>query len=434
MECLEVRLEKTVKERDDSQIFKNIPVEIIPKMTTAPIDGVFGVNPVTLEMAEDKDCKIVVPCILITLKKCIIDNNGFMLEGLFRIEGDFEKLRNLQDDFNYKRPVYLGDSVHEATSLIKRWFDALPDRLFGSLSDNTLESCTKDAAGIMSIPERLPKLEADLFNWLIATLANVALNKEYTKMDPTNLGIVFGPLLAASVNPIHALMQTPKVVNIIATHTKYRLAKQDPTRPEYEKPVTEEIKNIPLNVTNTTSRISSYNSRIKAFSPREDRRANLMKQMGTLQADLKSWSAEKEAEKIEQEKQEQEKQEQEKQEQEKQKKIAKDKEEQERLINDKWADEEGPISNDILMELNALEQLMRAGQNGQTKHNKIVPPEKPQPGTRLPRTKTNDLEIPLHLQQQAGAYDIDTLLENICLSNSKPTNLNPLTKSRSTLK
>jgi hypothetical protein len=37
--------------------------------------------------------------------------------------------------------VDLGDNVHEASSLIKRFYDDLPNKLFGSLPDETLDAC-----------------------------------------------------------------------------------------------------------------------------------------------------------------------------------------------------------------------------------------------------------------------------------------------------
>jgi len=70
---------------------------------------------------------------------------------------------------------------------------------------------------------------------------------------------------------------------------------------------------------------------------------------------------------------------------------------------------------------------MRAGHNG-----KFAKPEhKPEIKLQRPPRKTNDLEIPIHLQQQASNYDIDTLLGNV---SAKPPASNPLTANRSTLK
>jgi hypothetical protein len=84
--------------------------------------------------------------------------------------------------------------------------------LVGSKSEPQSDYLAENA---LAVKKKLPPAERSLFIWLILVLQQVTQNKEFNKMDSSNLGIVFGPLLSQSRNPIHALMQTAKVVQIL---------------------------------------------------------------------------------------------------------------------------------------------------------------------------------------------------------------------------
>uniref|UniRef100_UPI00358ECC56 rho GTPase-activating protein 5-like n=1 Tax=Myxine glutinosa TaxID=7769 RepID=UPI00358ECC56 len=141
------------------------------------------------------------------LEKCVhyIEMKGLDLEGLYRVSGSKADQNLLQEHFE-KDNCFSFDSmnvtVHTIAGCMKAFFSALPEPLLPfsvhkQLADvvggSSLES--EMLMGLEKVLTKLPKVNYDVFKYLVAHLYRVCQHRENNKMSEENLSICFWPTL-----------------------------------------------------------------------------------------------------------------------------------------------------------------------------------------------------------------------------------------------
>eukprot|EP01132_Coremiostelium_polycephalum_P004542 gene4542-5658_t len=160
-----------------------------------------------------------------------IIQNGLEIEGIFRIAGTKDRVKQLQTqldrgdniDFHTNKvdPVDLAD-------LMKIYFRELPDCLLQSDQyDHFISVLTQDRLGqIQKLRELVSQLRPEnqeMLKELVWFLGKVAINHHYNKMTFENLGLVWGPNLlwkggkASSTTDMMELMAGAGKIKLIVT-------------------------------------------------------------------------------------------------------------------------------------------------------------------------------------------------------------------------
>ncbi|EGC37252.1 hypothetical protein DICPUDRAFT_150164 [Dictyostelium purpureum] len=197
----------------------------------ATVGKIFGAPLLDVIMSQKKsNPDINIPLFLHNGFKYIIQH-GLGIEGIFRIAGTKEKVKQLQIqidkgefiDFDKERvdPVDLAD-------LMKIYFRELPDCLLQSDQyDHFISLLTLDRLGqIQKLRELVSGLKPEnkeVLKQLVWFLGKIAVNASYNKMTEENLGLVWGPNLlwkggkAVSTTDMMELMAGAGKIKLIVT-------------------------------------------------------------------------------------------------------------------------------------------------------------------------------------------------------------------------
>lgn len=157
---------------------------------------------------EDSDNGLHVPAVLLQLKQSIMKYGGLQQEGIFRISGSENRMKDIKFELNTNTFIESND-VYSCAGLIKvfpdicdvthewrqRWYGELPRRIFVSVSAQRIEQAIDDINESMAIVEALPKSEKVLYLWLLDLMYHTALLQEVNKMSPENIAICVAPQL-----------------------------------------------------------------------------------------------------------------------------------------------------------------------------------------------------------------------------------------------
>jgi len=175
--------------------------------------GVFGVDPMTLDQETDEG--FVVPSILVSMKKSLIEYGGISTEGIFRLAGEQTEIRRIKETMN-KKEFTSSNDVNTVASLIKIWFRELPNPILNCLPAESI-FYSNEVSDCVSAFEKLPEPQKTLLDWLLHLLLSVAAQSAVNKMSAQNLAIVVAPNLydVASSNPMEGLVMSQKCVQFI---------------------------------------------------------------------------------------------------------------------------------------------------------------------------------------------------------------------------
>jgi len=131
--------------------------------------------------------------------KFILDN-ALNVEGLFRVSGDFVKIKELKQKYEEGERVALDKyNIHDVTGVFKLYFRELPECLLtGALYPSfivaeQLEEGDGRKSMIQSLIELLPDINKKVLHKLLVFLAVVASASKKNQMNTTNLARCFGP-------------------------------------------------------------------------------------------------------------------------------------------------------------------------------------------------------------------------------------------------
>eukprot|EP01105_Mastigella_eilhardi_P013632 TRINITY_DN3103_c0_g1_i1.p2 TRINITY_DN3103_c0_g1~~TRINITY_DN3103_c0_g1_i1.p2 ORF type:complete len:392 (-),score=117.19 TRINITY_DN3103_c0_g1_i1:87-1262(-) len=176
--------------------------------------GVFGVDPTSLDMEDDEGVQI--PIVLGELKRAFLKNGGIEQEGVFRLAGEQNEVKQVKQQLNTKNYENLPVDVNCTATLIKIWYRELPTPVLNSLPAETIFLCEGTDYCVQAF-KTLPEPNKTLLNWLLDLLLMVACNRRVNKMTAQNLAIVVAPNLydALTPDPIEALAMSQKAAQFV---------------------------------------------------------------------------------------------------------------------------------------------------------------------------------------------------------------------------
>jgi len=179
----------------------NIPIHL-QQLTTMEDNGkrFFGIS---LEAIMQRDNETgPVPSPVIKLVEYLEKSDAFKQEGIFRLCGNQENILNLIAAIDSGEEYSLSEyDIHEVAGVLKLYFQLLPQPILTfklyprfmaavCLEDQDLRNSYYNA-----LLATVPKMRREVSRYLLQILHKVAALKQFNKMGPKNLGIVFGPLL-----------------------------------------------------------------------------------------------------------------------------------------------------------------------------------------------------------------------------------------------
>eukprot|EP01094_Clydonella_sp_ATCC50884_P013699 TRINITY_DN2397_c0_g1_i1.p1 TRINITY_DN2397_c0_g1~~TRINITY_DN2397_c0_g1_i1.p1 ORF type:complete len:725 (+),score=221.80 TRINITY_DN2397_c0_g1_i1:215-2389(+) len=157
------------------------------------------------------DKRTPIPPILLNLCDELRKRQAFdSEEGLFRLSGNQERINSLKEAANFGtddevQSILQEMSVHDLACTIKQFLMDLPEPLLTTrlhhrfLACGTLESNEAlQLDYLRCLVVSLPRAHKNVLLFMCSFLANVIEHHEVTKMDATNMGIVFAPVFMRS--------------------------------------------------------------------------------------------------------------------------------------------------------------------------------------------------------------------------------------------
>uniref|UniRef100_A0A915DJ29 Rho-GAP domain-containing protein n=1 Tax=Ditylenchus dipsaci TaxID=166011 RepID=A0A915DJ29_9BILA len=141
-----------------------------------------------------------VPVFLIEAFDWLVKNNSFQVEGIFRREGNANRMKNTWRVFCGLSPIPADCNVHDVCSLIKRFFREIKKPIFTENESKILNFAEdfKDhllADALFTVIERLPTSHVATLAYLTRQLKRVSESSDANQMNLENLATVFAPSL-----------------------------------------------------------------------------------------------------------------------------------------------------------------------------------------------------------------------------------------------
>jgi hypothetical protein len=204
-----------------------VPPALLASVPREPYESttVFGVSIHEQLLTQERLYqKLPIPHILPLLCRAIVDKGGLRHEGIFRRSGELVVVNRIAQSLDkgedLARVLEAPDCrINELTQVLKLWFAKLPQRVvFGEYCER-LREAFRTTKNYIAVVEQLPKAHLYVLKYLLGLLQQVTKADALTKMNPDNIGIVFGPTLVAP----------PPADDIVAISTQINLWR-DPIR------------------------------------------------------------------------------------------------------------------------------------------------------------------------------------------------------------
>ncbi|XP_051693479.1 rho GTPase-activating protein 22 isoform X3 [Oryctolagus cuniculus] len=224
-------------------------VQAIRRVIWAPLGGgIFGQR---LEDTVHHERKYGPRLAPLLVEQCVdfIRERGLSEEGLFRMPGQANLVRDLQDSFDCgEKPLFDSTTdVHTVASLLKLYLRELPEPVVPFARYEDFLSCaqllTKDEGeGTLELAKQvssLPQANYNLLRYICRFLDEVQAHSDVNKMSVQNLATVFGPnILRPQVEDPVTIMEGTSLVQhlmtvLIRKHSQLFAAKapEGPTSP-----------------------------------------------------------------------------------------------------------------------------------------------------------------------------------------------------------
>ncbi|XP_030197337.1 rho GTPase-activating protein 24 isoform X2 [Gadus morhua] len=193
-------------------------VKTIRRVIWAPFGGgIFGQKLEETVRYERRYGNKLAPMLV---EQCVdfIREQGLQEEGLFRLPGQANLVKELQDAFDCgEKPSFdRNTDVHTVASLLKLYLRELPEPVVPFSQYDCFLACTKllskdDATGIAELRKlvkALPQVNYNLLTYICRFLDEVQSYSGVNKMSVQNLGTVFGPnILRPKIEDPVAIME-----------------------------------------------------------------------------------------------------------------------------------------------------------------------------------------------------------------------------------
>ncbi|KAL2083092.1 hypothetical protein ACEWY4_020865 [Coilia grayii] len=199
--------------------------------------GVFGRRlEETMECERGQGVCVRLAPLLVEQCVCFIRQRGLQEEGLFRMPGQANLVKQLQDAFDHgDKPQFDSTTdVHTVASLLKLYLRELPEPVIPFSKYQDFISCAQlllkdQEAGLLELGNQvktLPQANYNLLKYICTFLDEVQSYSEENKMGVQNLATVFGPniLRSATDDPVRMMEGTSQVQQLmtvlISAHTQ----------------------------------------------------------------------------------------------------------------------------------------------------------------------------------------------------------------------
>ncbi|OHT12888.1 RhoGAP domain containing protein [Tritrichomonas foetus] len=136
--------------------------------------------------------KFPVPYILHELTELLLAKGAEKFEGIFRIVGNMKNVEKMINDINKGKPIDTNANITDISSLMKAWFERLPERVI----NNDLIPELLNAYEIKKYHRFVAKLSPThqiTLKFLIGFLKKLIKCESVTKMNAKNFAICFAP-------------------------------------------------------------------------------------------------------------------------------------------------------------------------------------------------------------------------------------------------
>ncbi|KAG5266356.1 hypothetical protein AALO_G00230100 [Alosa alosa] len=199
--------------------------------------GVFGRRlEETMECERVKGVCVRLAPLLVEQCVCFIRERGLSEEGLFRMPGQANLVKELQDAFDRgDKPQFDSNTdVHTVASLLKLYLRELPEPVIPFTKYQDFISCAQlllkdQEAGLLELGNQvktLPQANYNLLKYICKFLDEVQSYSDDNKMGVQNLATVFGPNILRSMtdDPVRMMEGTSQVQQLmtvlISAHTQ----------------------------------------------------------------------------------------------------------------------------------------------------------------------------------------------------------------------
>ncbi|XP_021499140.1 rho GTPase-activating protein 22 isoform X3 [Meriones unguiculatus] len=203
-------------------------VQAIRRVIWAPLGrGIFGQR---LEDTVHHERKYGPRLAPLLVEQCVdfIRERGLSEEGLFRMPGQANLVRDLQDSFDCgEKPLFDSTTdVHTVASLLKLYLRELPEPVIPFARYEDFLSCaqllTKDEGeGTLELAKQvsnLPQANYNLLRYICKFLDEVQAHSDVNKMSVQNLATVFGPnILRPQIEDPVTIMEGTSLVQHLMT-------------------------------------------------------------------------------------------------------------------------------------------------------------------------------------------------------------------------
>ena len=149
-----------------------------------------------------------VPVLVVTLIQFLRDNDGVNVEGIFRMSGDQNSIKQLKSRFNSEADhsivIPKETDVHVVTGTLKYFLRDLESALIPITCNSLLRAILalngikEKVIGFKKLVEGLPKENAATLQYILKYLSQIAANSSVNLMTTQNLAVVFGPCFIRS--------------------------------------------------------------------------------------------------------------------------------------------------------------------------------------------------------------------------------------------
>ena len=218
-------------------------LEMVGEAIERRFTGIFGESlDILMDLQRTRWPHKQLPWILTTLCEAILKMGGVSTEGIFRIAADTDELSFIKlviDCINFDLLDDDGDildllnhssdepvDVHVFACLLKQWFRSLKEPVIPtSLYESCLQASSSAIDAIYIVTESLPPLNKLVLGYLIRFLQvfSAPENSSFTKMDQSNLSMVWSPnilrspFLPVDLHPSVIFENTRKEMTFIRT-------------------------------------------------------------------------------------------------------------------------------------------------------------------------------------------------------------------------
>lgn len=213
---------------------------------------IFGVP---LEVAVERQrCHDGIPLPMV-VRLCIdyVEDNGLMLEGIYRSSGVKSKVNKLRVAFNSRTCSGVNLNDYEpavVASVLKLYIRELPEPVLTEAAMPKFEQVSsssnpqKRIEGMKQLIASLPEANRALLTWIFVHMGHVIERERFNKMTLQNVSIVLSPTMRISHRVLNCFFENSHILFENATFKKYvpPISSSSANLPETEKEIEEEIR------------------------------------------------------------------------------------------------------------------------------------------------------------------------------------------------